>query len=235
MAPTKKRSPVYKYFVYDLGNDEHKCVMEYAGSVVMNLRGHLERYHKDDLHQEFLQLQQKECPPGAFLWCDFFGFLPNFLFYLLNTELFCTAKKAKLDAQNGAAQKILPFVSEKKRVTVEVDEQFIHDAFVELVTKNGRPFPAVEDSGLRKFVDPYLRALHMTMNRNKAAELVKIRAEKEMENLRHSLWGTFVSVKTDIASRLSRGFLGLNIQFSVTGKLKVVTLVVKELHGSHDG
>ena len=67
MAPPK-RSPVYRFFIYDVGKDKWKCKTcekECAGSVVMNLRAHLERHHKDDLYQEFLRLQQQQCTPGT--------------------------------------------------------------------------------------------------------------------------------------------------------------------------
>ena len=75
------------------------------------------------------------------------------------------------------------------------------------MTVNGRPFSTVQDSGLRKILNPLLKALNMTVNSenikvyvSETARLVKLQISQETEV-------KMVFLKIDTASRLGRNFL----------------------------
>ena len=68
----------------------------------------------------------------------------------------------------------------KKKITIETSVEEVRAACVEMVTKNGRPFKAMEDSGFQKLMRPIFNALNMRMDQKMVAQLVKKSATKEI-------------------------------------------------------
>lgn len=60
-------------------------------------------------------------------------------------------------SKNPAYQRLFNFAKPSKQVSITMKD--VIDACVELVTVNGRPFSALNDSGLRKILDPVLNGL----------------------------------------------------------------------------
>lgn len=72
------------------------------------------------------------------------------------------------------------------------------------------------------------------MNRKKIKQIVIDRAaslRKTIQN--YSVQGKMISVKVDCATRNATSFLGINIQFRQSQKLKIFTLAVLEMGVSH--
>jgi len=51
--------------------------------------------------------------------------------------------------------------------SVKIDKQTIIDGCIMLVTDNGRPLSILSDSGLRKIIDPILKAIGSSKMNNK--------------------------------------------------------------------
>lgn len=47
---------------------------------------------------------------------------------------------------------------QKKSIRIDINQQELIDACVELVTVNGRPFSLMHDSGFKKILNPILEA-----------------------------------------------------------------------------
>ncbi|KAL1474545.1 hypothetical protein MTO96_037891 [Rhipicephalus appendiculatus] len=139
------------------------------------------------------------------------------------------AKLRQVDIQNM----FKPISS--KCVSLEITEDIIMNSCVELVTRNGRPFRLINDSGFRKIIDPVLKAL--SAKRAITAETVKDRVQEEAkskrEEISQSLKKRMFSLKIDSASRVDRALLGINAQYAENGKLIFQPLAMKELFDRH--
>ncbi|KAH7950301.1 hypothetical protein HPB49_022119 [Dermacentor silvarum] len=102
---------------------------------------------------------------------------------------------------------------------------------VELVTRNGRPFRLIDDSGFRKIIDPVLKAL--SAKRAITAETVKDKVQEQAkckrEEISQTLRKRMFSLKIDCASRLDRALLGINVQYAENGTPVLQPLPMKEL------
>lgn len=122
-----------------------------------------------------------------------------------------------------------------KAVSVKIDLETIIDACVKIVTINGRPFTALDDSGFREIIDPLLAALDpkVTLNsKNIQAEIVK-RASRVKDKIKNELRGKLVSLKVDAATYHGRSILGVNCQVILNGELTIRNLAMKEMNTAH--
>lgn len=125
----------------------------------------------------------------------------------------------------------------KSLIKVKMTAEDLNAACVELVTRNGRPFTLMEDSGMRKILGPLEAALKMKSHipDQKVSNMVSQRAKAFRKVLGQELKGRLLSLKVDGVSRLSRSVLGINVQIMANHKINIRTLGVIELHHAHTG
>lgn len=125
----------------------------------------------------------------------------------------------------------------EETIEVKLDKAEVIEACVTLVTVNGRPFSHLEDSGLRKLLDPILAGLggSLTISRRNIGPFVIKKAEDLRQELVDEIKDRFISVKVDSAKRLSRSILGINIQYVKNGKIILRTLASKQLRDRQTG
>jgi hypothetical protein len=110
-------------------------------------------------------------------------------------------------------KKITSFIL-KKNATINVTRENVVKCVLQLVTVDGRPFTATEDSGLLLFLGPAMKILDLHFDRNNIADLVKNAASFVRKQLIVLLQSTLVSIKVDCVTRMTRSFIGLNVQVS---------------------
>lgn len=125
-----------------------------------------------------------------------------------------------------------------------MNKESLINACIEMVTKNGRPFSIMEHSGFRKVIDPVINALNkkkekmkITINEENLKKIVTEKAITIRDKLGKEFENKMISLKIDIATRLDRSFLGINIQYvdSPNNQIVLNTLGVIELHERHTG
>ena len=146
---------------------------------------------------------------------------------------------------------------EVKIIRLEMSENFVKRACVELVTVNGRPFNMMQDSGFVKIVKPITDALGggFTINPENTRDQVKLDAIQIRNKIKNEVLGKMISVKVDCATRLNRSVYAVNFQFirysslnvlslcyqySIVynyrdGKIKLRTMAMRELFDRHTG
>lgn len=143
--------------------------------------------------------------------------------------------------------KMVNFMAQKTMTTdaeitlkIKMSPATIYRSWVERVAVNGRTIGCMEDSGSKLLTDPLLKAFELAGVRvdvsiptlktylDKYAEEVKSKIREEVKD-------TIVHVKLDLARRLRRSILGVNIQFMKNDKIVVRTLCMKETNSSHTG
>ncbi|KAH7965678.1 hypothetical protein HPB49_009735 [Dermacentor silvarum] len=104
-----------------------------------------------------------------------------------------------------------------KCVLLEITEDSIMNSCVELVTRNGRPFRLIDDSGFRKIIDPVRRSV---LSEPSLQRLLRTRSRNkpnERQEISQTLRKRMFSLKIDCASRLHRTLLGVNVQYAENG------------------
>ncbi|XP_040360142.1 uncharacterized protein LOC121048176 [Ixodes scapularis] len=206
-----------KFFNYDSVSNKSTCQIEDCQHVVSgdhggNLERHLQRRHKEVYGKLLAEKATKRVVLGR-------------------DEDSPAAKLRQVDITSMLQP------TSSKCVWLEITEDSIMKSCVELVTRNGRPFRLVDDSGFRQIIDPVLKALGA--RRAITAATVKDRVQEEAKSKREeissSLRGRMFSLKIDCASRLDRALLGINVQYAENGRLVLQPLAMKELFDRHTG
>lgn len=133
----------------------------------------------------------------------------------------------------GSAMKQAKLAFGKGSITIPMDVKTLKNACLELVTKNGRPFSLFCDSGFQMLVAPMMQALKCHVDEKTIRDIVSERAAQVRSFLGDALKSTLLCIKMDIATRLDRSFLGINVQYVSNGQLRLKTLGVSEISGPH--
>lgn len=113
----------------------------------------------------------------------------------------------------------------------------------EIVSINGRPFSYIHDSGFRAIIKDKLAEIeegkHPLNLSDKNLIVVKNHlsntAEKIRTHIRDEVKGRPLSLMCDIVTKHNRSILGVSIQYSLNGKVKIRSIGMIELHESHTG
>ena len=121
-----------------------------------------------------------------------------------------------------------------KTVRVKIATHLLRTAYLEMATVNGRPFKIVEDSGFRKLLNLILQSHSdsgnkICINAENIREEVVMIVSKIKKKIKEDICEKFISHKIDIATRMDRAILGINIQLIKNGKLSLKTIAMKEL------
>lgn len=112
---------------------------------------------------------------------------------------------------------------------------------VELVAINSQPFSLLSCSGFRSAVQHKLNEFKLAgcdLNLNDhhvheiKAKVIEV-ATNIKQQLKTEMKGKIISLMVDGATRNERSIFGINAQYKIDGRLKLVTLSMKELHQSH--
>lgn len=121
----------------------------------------------------------------------------------------------------------------------EVQRLKLLQACVELVTINGRPLIALEDSGFQKSIAFQLNHLaqhgcKLLVSRSTIKPYIERTAVSLREKLKAELKNRTLSIMTDIVTKNHRGILGINAQYYSEGKIHLRTLGMVQMHVRHN-
>lgn len=125
--------------------------------------------------------------------------------------------------------------------TLNLSSEYIHNACVEMVTLNGRPFTCVNDSGFLKIINPLLDFIEKKHGNkiNVTKDIIKSQMQNVCDRIRQYIMDetkhSLVSVMIDTATRSTRAILGVNIQYIIDGRIVVRTLKMLHLTERHTG
>lgn len=126
--------------------------------------------------------------------------------------------------------------AKKSKIVIEYDKQELLDAWLDLVTVEGRPFSLLDSKSLRSIVKPLFDALHLNLlTSDTVAASIRERAAITREKVRKLLDRKMISLKIDSASRHRHRVVCINAQLVVDGKIVVRTLSSEEMKRSHHG
>ncbi|XP_075157603.1 uncharacterized protein LOC142230866 [Haematobia irritans] len=141
-----------------------------------------------------------------------------------------SSKSARIDDFFGVKPK-------PTNVLLHLNEKTLMDACVEMVTKNGRPFSIMNDSGFRKIIDPILTALNskIAITPESVQQKIESLADSIKEEISTDVKNRLISLKIDAATCMDRSILGVNVQYIKCNTICIKTLAMKELKERHTG
>lgn len=132
----------------------------------------------------------------------------------------------------------LPAAESNQKLTIKMNLATMKASALNLVTKDGCPFTAINKTGYRMLANPIIDALKdkgevFTLNFNSLDEMINERAVEIIQQIKVELQGKYFSLKIDTCSKHRRSFLGVNAQYVHNGAVKIITLAVTELLECH--
>lgn len=127
-----------------------------------------------------------------------------------------------------------------EKMCYEMKKRILLQACVEMVTVNGRPLLALDDSGFRKIIDPHLQELEaaghkLEISSKSIKEHITAMAEKVRQKIKSEMKDRVISVMADVATKHHRGILGINARYCKDGKVVLRTLGMEEMEERHTG
>ncbi|KAL5246159.1 hypothetical protein ACI65C_013567 [Semiaphis heraclei] len=139
-------------------------------------------------------------------------------------------------SNSATAEKLMTNFMKKQCITINMSEQILLTACVELVTMNGRPLTMMKDSGFRKIIDPILVGLGsqancININEHNIKKHISDTASNIISTITQDMDNKLVSLKVDGVTRHNKSFLGINVQYMLgnTMDLRIKTLAIFEL------
>lgn len=225
-----------QYFKYNKLSNRSVCMecgKSYAGKHSSNLEKHYMSDHKDT----FKDIKRKKTLILSWHKKNAAGLRQKRKRSNISTDdSDDTFSDDELSEKNQEVQPKINEVLKAVNVSVSISPDELKQACLELVTVNGRPFAMLEDSGFKKIVNAITDGYKnekVTINKENIRKMIEPTAEKCKEKIMKEVQNKMISLKVDAASRMSRSFLGINIQFMVDDKINLRTLAVRELKESH--
>lgn len=136
---------------------------------------------------------------------------------------------------------IFATISKKAKDCLPVKRLKLLQNAVEIISVNGRPFNFLLDSGYQTGIENKLRKLKeagyvLDLKHSNLPEVKKHlceMAEKAREKIREYVRDREVSSLVDIVTKNDRSIFAISVQFSIEGKLKIISLGLYELEKKH--
>lgn len=144
------------------------------------------------------------------------------------------AEKLKLYHSKKKPKK---FKGKATAISVKIDRDEFLMGCLESVVINCRPFAFLRDSGMQRIIGPIMNEFSR-VNSSVCADPDYIqhqaaRAEEILVNkIKAELEGKLLSLQLDLATRMHRCILGVNVQYYINDILTVRTLAMRQLHDS---
>lgn len=221
-------NPVRGYFSFDKISNQSTCKIEGCCKILVGN------------HSSNLEKHVSRCHPKVF----------QIISNVKERQIKSTNKNAKKrvlessdsnsegESRGESSKQIkLPSIWKQKEINVNMDENYLKEACLELITLNGRPFSLLEDSGFVKLIDPILKGLKnpCVISSKSIRSMIEPSSKTIKAIIIEEIKGKLLSLKVDAATRMNRSFLGINVQFIKDGFINIRTLSVYELKDKHSG
>ncbi|KAH8273936.1 hypothetical protein KR044_004403 [Drosophila immigrans] len=128
----------------------------------------------------------------------------------------------------------------KRKISYETSEASIVSSIIKIVTADGKPFIFLDSEAFREILNPIYNALSMNpITSRNVMEYVTVKEQTIKENIKALVKGKIVSLKIDVATRMDKAILGVNIQMIHSNMSKtdivITTLGMIHLRHSHTG
>lgn len=123
------------------------------------------------------------------------------------------------------------------KISIDIEE--IYAAFVELVTKNGRPFCICVDSGMRRLIDPLLEGIHQATGERHTINpvVIKQKVRETFELVRNKIANEAakkpIALMLDISTKHNYSILGISVRYQIESGPVIRTIGMVPLTKRH--
>ncbi|KAH8336621.1 hypothetical protein KR059_010424 [Drosophila kikkawai] len=126
----------------------------------------------------------------------------------------------------------------QKKITHESSEEAIVNSLIKIVTTAGKPFLFLDSEGFKEILNPIYNALGMNpITSRNIMSFVSVREQAIKEDIRALVTRKLLSLKIDVATRMDKAILGVNLQMIHTtinkSEILVKTLGMIQLTCAH--
>jgi len=104
------------------------------------------------------------------------------------------------------------------QITVSLSKETVWNACIEMCSLNDRPFSIMNDSGLRKMLDPILTQLGLTVNNHNVKDGVIEKSKSVISKIKEEVRGKQISLKIDSVTIFNRSFKSSCCRFNFFDK-----------------
>lgn len=136
-------------------------------------------------------------------------------------------KEIELGKKRGNSDEDLPdsFKKPKKSIKINMDRNQFLKCCVGLVSVKNMPFRAFDDEEfLKPILSPYEETFQLNLNSRNIVKVLESASLKIQEKIKNTVKNKMISLKIDIASRMERHILGINIQYIENSKICINTI-----------
>lgn len=120
-------------------------------------------------------------------------------------------------------------IEKKRKICYHTSEEGIISSLVKIVTTEGKPFLFLDSEGFKEIMDPIYSSLGMNpVTSRNIMNFVSVKEKSIKDNIRAFVKGKLVSLKIDVATRMGKAILGVNLQM-INASLSKTEIVVKTL------
>ncbi|XP_046868428.1 zinc finger BED domain-containing protein RICESLEEPER 2-like [Drosophila willistoni] len=128
----------------------------------------------------------------------------------------------------------------KRKISYLTSEESIISSIIKIVTTDGKPFLFLDSEGFMDIMNPIYSSLGMNpITSRNVINFVKVKEHSIKENIKALVKDKLVSLKIDVATRMDKSILGVNLQLIdaslYTTEIVVKTLGMIQLEESHTG
>lgn len=224
-----------QYFHYVKLTDKSTC-KECGKTFTGNHSGNLEKHYKNEHKSTFKDIQRKKELTLEWYKKNSVGKKRLRVDLSDSNDSSSSPEKSK-EKSTGTTPKINSILT-PKNIMINISPDELKKACLELITINGRPISIIEDSGFKKIISGITSGYKnekVVINKQNIRDMIEPTAESVKKAIIKEVKNKFLSLKVDAATRLSRSFLGINIQFIKDDKIVLRTLAVRELKEAHTG
>lgn len=138
-------------------------------------------------------------------------------------------------SEMGLTDEEAPYLPKKvRKVSVRMNRDLYTKSLVQLVTAYGMPLRTLDSPPMRALLDPYEESFDMpSVNSRTIKPILRDKAAAIRSIIQKEVKGKMISLKLDIATRLDRDVLGINIQFMKKKTQTIRTIGMIELKKRH--
>lgn len=107
-------------------------------------------------------------------------------------------------------------------------------AIISLVVHDGLSLVTFQHAAMRTLLGPAATQLSVSLDRDTIRHMLVSEANKLKAELKAELSSKCVFIKADAATRHTKNYMGVNVQFYKDGEAHIKTLAVKDTEGGHD-
>lgn len=121
-----------------------------------------------------------------------------------------------------------------RTVSYQTSKDDFKKSIISLVVKGGLSLTTFSQPAMKNLLGPAAIQLQVSLDRDQIRNMVLDEARRMKKELKDELKKKCVYIKADAATRHTRNYMGINVQYFHEGSIRIKTLALRDTAGGHD-